>query len=126
MTVGHTRDILQKIFEEYGHRALQAERNENIDWKALMHAVRVAAEAKELLLTGNVTFPRPERELLLSIRKGERKYAEVATLIEQGLEELNEASAKSILRMEPNRQLVEEIVWFEYASLIKAEPISRP
>src|SRR5262249_40153572 len=34
------RDIAQRLVDEYGQRALQAERNEGVDWKALSHAVR--------------------------------------------------------------------------------------
>jgi hypothetical protein len=45
------REILQRLVTEYGQRALQAERNEGVDWKALSHAVRVGREALELFET---------------------------------------------------------------------------
>lgn len=80
----YAREVYQRIFDEYGHRALLAEKNESIDWKALYHAVRVCNEAAELLTTGNITFPRPEAALLLQIRKGELPYRQVAELIEAG------------------------------------------
>lgn len=108
--VKYTREVFQRIFDEYGARALLAEKNEGVDWKALMHAVRVAREAEELLLTSNITFPRPEKDLLLAIRKGEMPYKEVAALIEEGLIRVNEAKAKSVLPEKPNHKFVEALV----------------
>jgi len=35
-------EIVRRLLDEYGYRALQAERNEGVDWKALSHAVRRA------------------------------------------------------------------------------------
>jgi hypothetical protein len=53
------REIAQRLVNEYGQRALQAERNEGVDWKALSHAVRVGREALELFQNGRITFPLP-------------------------------------------------------------------
>ena len=72
-TVQYARQIYQLALKKYGARALQAEQSLGIDWKACMQAIRVAYEAEELLLTSHVTFPRPERDLLLEVRRGELK-----------------------------------------------------
>jgi hypothetical protein len=95
--VKYAKEIFQKILDNYGQRALKAEQNEGIDWKALMHAVRVCEEAKELLMTGFVTFPRPERKLLLDIRKGNLPYKEVARIIEEGVQSVDLCQEKSSL-----------------------------
>lgn len=95
--VKYAMEVLQRIFDEYGHRAMKAEKNEGIDWKALMHAVRVCEEAKELLSTGFITFPRPEKDLLLKIRKAELPYKEVAALIEEGVQDIDDYQSKSSL-----------------------------
>src|SRR6185369_4023115 len=80
--------VLNRLDENYGHRARMAATNEGIDWKALSHAVRVGKEAIELLNTGEIIFPRPDAELLLKIKLGQLAYAEVAELIEQVFEDL--------------------------------------
>jgi predicted nucleotidyltransferase len=104
--------LYKRVFDEYGQRALQAENNENVDWKACMHAIRVACEAKELLLTGHITYPRPEAGYLLQVRKGERPYKEVGERIEQGLDELEKASAISKLPAWPNAAAAEAIIYY--------------
>lgn len=117
VTLKEARKVFQLIMDNYGHRALQAERNQGVDWKALMHAVRVCEEAKELLRDGNITFPRPEADFLLKVRKGELPYAEVAARIEAGMAELEDAMRASPLPKEPNRALADQhvarIYWSE-------------
>lgn len=108
--VSYAIEVIQKIFDAYGARALQAEKNEGIDWKALGHAVRVNAEAVELLTTKNITFPRPEKELLLKIRKAELPYKQVAEIIEQGLKDLEAASLISPLPKKPDLAFADEFI----------------
>lgn len=120
-TVKYAHSIYKKIFDEYGQRALLAEQNNGVDWKALMHAVRVAAEAKELLSTGNIIFPRPEAELLLKIRKAELPYKQVAEMIEQGLVDLEAASVASTLPKEPNQKWIDDLVSTAYADEVVSE-----
>lgn len=119
--VKYAVEVYQRIFDEYGERARLAEKNEGIDWKALMHAVRVQEEAKELLLTGHVTFPRPEAPLLLKIRKGEVPYADVASQIEAGLEELEVVQSKSTLQKEPDRKFADDLIAEVYKNIICSE-----
>lgn len=120
-TAKYALSIFQRMYDEYGHRALLAEKNEGIDWKALMHAVRVAREAEELLLTGNITFPRPEKDLLLQIRKGELDYNKVAPIIEEGLIRIEEAQKKSTLSQKPNFEWVEHFVLGQHLAEIFEE-----
>lgn len=113
-TVQLAKEIYQKVFDMYGHRSLQAKKNEGVDWKALMHAVRISREAVELLSTGFITHPRPEAPLLLQIRKGELSYKQVAEIIEEGLIDTERAADCSILREEPDRIWAEEFVYETY------------
>ena len=80
-TLKEAHKVFKRVFDEYGARALQAESNENIDYKALCHAVRVLTEAKELLTTGSITFPLINCDLLLKIRLGQMAYKEIAEII---------------------------------------------
>lgn len=120
-TVKYAVEILEKIFNEYGARALLAEKNEGVDWKALSHAVRVCSQAKELLTDHVITFPRPDAALLLQVKKGELPYNQVAEIIEQGMLEVEEATKNSTLPEKPDRALAEKIVEEYYSSSVVNE-----
>ncbi len=118
VTVKYALSQYRDLEEKYGERARQAAANEGIDWKALMHAVRIGNQAHELLATGVVTFPRPEAALLLQIRKGEIPYAQVAEVIELSMESLEAAQELSVLPKEPNQALIDELITETYRSAI--------
>jgi RNA repair pathway DNA polymerase beta family protein len=109
-TIKGACEVMHRIVKEYGHRALQAERNEGIDWKALSHAVRVGNQAIELLGTGRVEFPLANREHLKDIKLGKLQYAEVAEEIEDLLVRVEEAAAASTLRDEPDYAWIDATV----------------
>lgn len=114
VTLKEAHSIFNRVYQEYGHRAIQAQNNENIDWKALMHACRVYNETRELLTTGKITYPRPEAPLLLDIRLGKIKYNWVAEYLENGLEELETLVEKSVLRNQPDRKFAEDFIFNTY------------
>jgi predicted nucleotidyltransferase len=118
-TVKNVRDALVKIYDGYGQRAIDASNDQNVDKKACSHAVRVNLEAKELLLTGHITFPCPDRQLLLDIKTSKMSYKEVEKLIENGLHELEEAQKISTLRAEPDLQWAEDFVYDVYSDIVK-------
>jgi hypothetical protein len=104
----------EKQFNEYGHRALLAKRNEGIDWKALSHAVRVADQAIELLTTHEIKFPLETRKTLLEIKCGEWTFDTVSQLIEQRFDELVDAQSKSSLPETPDWEFMEQFVLHSY------------
>ncbi|OJW21149.1 MAG: hypothetical protein BGO49_24350 [Planctomycetales bacterium 71-10] len=118
VTAKEAYKIYKHLVDEYGQRALLAEKNEGVDWKAMMHALRVCREAEELLLTHTISYPRPEAELLLRIRKGELPYREVAELLEAGMDRLEECQAASTLPAEPDRAFAEEFVASVYRTRV--------
>lgn len=77
------RCIAEQLIDNYGARALAAERNEGVDWKALSHAVRVGHEAIEFLTTGFITLPRPEAKYLIDIKSGKVPFQQVGEEIEE-------------------------------------------
>ncbi len=108
--LGEALNIYKKLLDEYGSRALQAESNEGIDWKALSHAVRIGNQSIELLTTGHVTFPRPEAEHLLAIKTGQIDYKFVAAEIEANLEKIEYVAPQSRLQPEPDKQWCRDFV----------------
>lgn len=113
-SIKSAQEIMQRVVDEYGHRALAAERNEGVDWKALSHAVRIARQAIELLKTGEVQFPRPDAKDLLAIKLGERPYQGVADEIETLLVGVEAAAAASGLPDTPDVDWMEDLVTDAY------------
>ena len=114
-------EVVQRLVDEYGDRALQAERNKGVDWKALSHAVRVGREALELLQTGRITFPLPCAAEILAIKRGERPHAAVGEEIERLLEAVEGAATHSTLRDEPDQDFIDDLVARTYrASVLEA------
>lgn len=120
-TIKQAHEIYSRIYQNYGDRARLAQDNEGIDWKALSHAVRVGQEALELLNTGHVTFPLPNAQHILAIKKGLIPYDVVAEEIEQLLEDVQKASETSSLRDEPDQQFIDDLVAQVYTGIVRAQ-----
>jgi len=112
----HAFEIYDKVFQEYGDRALRAESNDGIDWKAMSHAVRVSSEATELFLTGSVTFPRPDFKHLLDVKLGRLEFKEVGAEIDAMFDNIESIAASSSLRDEPDREWVDDFVEKVYSN----------
>jgi RNA repair pathway DNA polymerase beta family len=112
------RAMFQRVLDRYGARALLAESNQGVDYKALSHAVRVGHEAIEFLATGWITFPRPEAEHLLAIKLGKLPYAVVATEIETLLDQVKAAQAMSSLPDEVDHTYIDSLVAKTYGQTV--------
>jgi hypothetical protein len=110
-TIKAAYEIYSRIYDNYGKRAKLAQTNEGVDWKALSHAVRVANEALELLVTANVTFPLPNAAHILEIKRGLVPYEQVAEEIEGLLENVERASETSTLRDEADQDFIDRLVY---------------
>lgn len=110
--------ICKRVFDEYGHRAILAETNQGVDWKACMHAVRVSHKAQELLMHRTISYPRPEADLLLAIRKGELPYKQVADMLETGLDRLEKCAKASTLPDQGDLDSAETLVLDVYRRAI--------
>lgn len=109
-TIKNAHAVYKSLFDEYGKRALAAERNEGVDWKALSHAVRIGRQAIEVLETANVVFPRPDAAHLLAVKTGQLPYDAVADEIERLLAEIEIASERSSLPEAPDREWIDGFV----------------
>lgn len=115
-------EIVTKIYNEYGERSRKANLAGGVDFKALSHAVRVNSEGVELLKTGNITFPRPDAELLTKIKTGGFLFEQVSEMITSGVEELIEAEKTSTLQAHPDREWVKDFVYNTYLEEVKRNP----
>ena len=55
----------------------EMEKKWGFDCKHASHLFRLMTEGKELLLTGNITFPLPNADFILDVKDGRYKYDEV-------------------------------------------------
>lgn len=91
------RNRVRHDMDKYGSRAQEAEQNQNLDFKALSHALRALDQMEELLLTGKIRFPLASREKLLAVKRGDVPWQELEGLILARLaevERLHESLAK--------------------------------
>ncbi|MCP4341294.1 MAG: hypothetical protein GY799_21015 [Desulfobulbaceae bacterium] len=120
--ISYCLKILDNFFSKYGARALAAEKNEGIDWKAVSHAVRYVEQIKELYLTGDIVFPLKKREIILEIKQGLRPYkTEVEPYLEALVEELDELEAKSCLPAHPDEEYWKRFLYINYKTKIKGD-----
>jgi RNA repair pathway DNA polymerase beta family len=117
-SIKNARDIVQRLVDEYGQRALQAENQQGVDWKALSHAVRVGTQAIEFLGTGHVTFPLPNAEHVLAIKQGKVVYQDVSREIDSLLESVEAAALVSSLPETPDLQWIDDFVQRVYRAEI--------
>lgn len=118
VTLREARSIYQRVVDQYGQRALLAERNDGVDWKALSHAVRVGRQAIELLETGQITFPRPEATHLLSVKTGALPYRAVAEEIERLFDQVEAAARLSALPDQPDLAWIDGFVVEAYQTAV--------
>jgi hypothetical protein len=113
-TIKEAHTVYKRLYDEYGKRAEAAKNNEGIDWKALSHAVRVGRQAIELLDTHVITSPRPDAEHLTKIKTGQLTFDVVAEEVETLLEEVEAAAKRSTLPDQPDRQWIDDFVYWTY------------
>lgn len=111
--------IFSNLLKEYGRRAQMAETNNGVDWKALMHAVRVGNQSIELFDTGHITFPRPEAEYLRAIKLGRVDYKKVAEEVEELIVRVEKSAETSKLPDDINMELLDSLVLTAYYQAVR-------
>jgi len=84
--------------------------NQNYDGKNMMHCLRMLDMAIEIAEGKGVNLLRPNREWLLSVRKGMISYDEIISLIEEKNNRMNEAFTVSDLPDEVDPNMVHDII----------------
>lgn len=88
------------------------------DTKNAMHLIRLLKMGIEILAIGEVYVLRPDRDYLLSIRRGEFTLEEIQTEAERLMRKLDEACKKSALPDKPAYNEINEwLVWTQRSSL---------
>lgn len=84
------------------------------DTKAAMHLMRMMYECEEYLGSGHITYPRPEKDVLLSIRQGNWSEDKLFSEYFEAEQRVKEAEIKSPLPQQVNRQEVSKIITKAY------------
>ena len=80
------------------------------DVKAAMHTIRLLYECKEIVSTGKITLPRPERDLLIRVRTGKYSMEKVISMAQKLFAECEAESEHSVLPATINRQVVSKLL----------------
>lgn len=109
--IGYVRESLQKQFDSAGERALLAEKNEGVDWKALSHAFRVGFQAKAIYEHGDFTYPLKENDFILQVKGGSLAYKTISPILENLVEEVFALAEKTDLPEQCDRNIWKEWLW---------------
>jgi uncharacterized protein len=82
----------------------------NYDSKNMMHTIRLLDMAIEILETGTIEVRRPNKDLLLAIRKGEFEYADLMQKAEEKLDKIEEIYKTSTLAEQPDKLELEQLL----------------
>jgi len=98
--LGFADDQLKRLLGQKGQRNIhraELEQQHGYDTKYAMHVVRLYGEAKELMQTGHISLPRPNKDELIAIREGKYTLSEIRELADQLESEALAAQATSPL-----------------------------
>lgn len=102
--VQFVRESINSMIAGYGTRTQAAADSGGIDWKALSHAVRVTIELDQLLREGRIVFPLEWAETIRNIKLGKSSLESVQRILDIGLQDIEELTAKSDLPKEVDRE----------------------
>jgi predicted nucleotidyltransferase len=110
---GYANAQLQRLLNQQGQKNCHRpflESEHGYDTKYAMHITRLLHEVIELMEHGRITLPRPEKELLIDIRKGKFKLYELEQMNNQLEIEAIAAKEKSQLPDKVNRDAISKVV----------------
>jgi uncharacterized protein len=100
MTGERSRNVSRPdLVEKYGY-----------DTKFAMHVIRLLVECEELMLTGGITLPSIEKDLLIAIRTGNKTEDWVIREATWRFEVCHEAEKNSVLPPEIDRNAVSKLI----------------
>lgn len=95
-----------------GKHGQRPEMSDQYGWdvKAGMHVIRLLNEGIELMETGIISYPRPEKDLLISIRTGNCKLDDIISMADSLFIRLSETSKKSFLPSVVDMKAVSKLI----------------
>ena len=111
--LGFANDQMKRLLRQKGQKNVHRAELENkfgYDTKYAMHIVRLCGEAKELMGSGRITLPRPNREELIEIRLGKYTLAEIRELSLQLESEARAAQSTSPLPDAVDRDAINRLL----------------
>jgi uncharacterized protein len=116
--LGFADDQFKRVTGMKGHgkkgQRPEIEQKYGYDVKAAMHVLRLLHECKELLSTATITFPRPERKLLIRVRTGKYSMKEVLAFADDLFGECEKAANASSLPDRVEREAVSRLIADSY------------
>ncbi len=92
----------------------ELEENYGYDVKAGMHVLRLLYECQELVTTGKITLPRPERDVLIRVRTGKYSMDKVLAMAQKQFADCGEAAKTSFLPEKIDRRAVSKLLAESY------------
>jgi predicted nucleotidyltransferase len=111
--LGFADDQMRRLCGEKGQKNVHRKESEEkfgFDTKYAMHIIRLYGEAKELMDTGYITLPRPNKDELVAIRNGKYKLSEIRTVGRYLEDEALRAADNSPLPAKIDREGISKIV----------------
>lgn len=94
-------DARLELIQQYGY-----------DIKAAYHTVRLLSQAKELFNSGQLTFPRPEKDLLVNIRSGHFTLAEWEEMYQDLQNDLDKVFETTTIPKNPDMNTINKL-WMD-------------
>jgi len=91
------------------------------DLKHATHLYRLLSEGDEVLSDGNITFPRPDVEILRYILSGNISYDELISITNDQTNELKELKKHSFLIEKPDKELLDKLCILIVSSYLTKE-----
>jgi len=112
--LGFANDQLARVTGRKGRgkkgQRPELEQKYGYDVKAAMHALRLLYECEEILRSGTITLPRPERDQLIRVRTGKYSLDKVLDMANHKFAECEQAERESKLPARIDRTTVSQVL----------------
>jgi uncharacterized protein len=111
--LGFADDQMKRLLGQKGQKnihRIELEKIHGYDTKYAMHVIRLYGEAKELMESGRITLPRPNRDELIEIRRGKYSLSQIQELGQQLESEALAAQANSPLPDSVDRDAISRLL----------------